>query len=209
MAGSMSQVDLVDDLKRSLHDCAGVFNAPEQADFVRFLKQALPDMGWKRPRTLLGQVTLSANEPRFSLVDLPDFHAYKMHVWQTGAYCPQAWEPGYAGALPRVGSHKDSAGYWLDFQPAPSAAHIALRGSAFKFYYFASHGISTVGADTTVALVDRPLLLLRAQAEAMLELTLRNAAKPVQLRDGLSGTPRNSTPAALHATLLAMFAEAR
>ena len=48
-----------------------------------------------------------------------------------------------------------------------------------------------------------------SQAEAMLELTLRNAAKPVQLRDGLSGTPRNSTPAALHATLLAMFAEAR
>jgi hypothetical protein len=175
MAGSMSQADLVDDLKRSLHDCAGVFNAPESADFVRFLKQALPDMGWKRPRTLLGQVTLSVNEPRFSLAGLPDFHAYKMHVWQTGAYCPQAWEPGYAGALPRVGSH----------------------------------GISTVGADTTVALVDRPLLLLRAQAEAMLELTLRNAAKPVQLRDGLSGTPRNSTPAALHATLLAMFAEAR
>jgi len=31
----------------------------------------------------------------------------------------------------------------------------------------------------------------------------------VQLRDGLSGTPRNSTPAALYQTLLAEFLEAR
>lgn len=209
MAGSMSEADLVEDLKRSLHDCASVFNAPEHADFKRFLKQALPDMAWKRPRTMLGQVTLSANEPRFSLAALPDFASYKMHAWQITGYCPQLWEAGYAGAVPRVSSHKDATGHWLAFEPAPSVAHITLRGSVFKFYYFTNHSISTVANDTTVALVDRALLLLRAQAEAMLELQLRNASKPVQLRDGLSGTPRNSTPSALHATLLALFAEAR
>lgn len=208
MAGTMSELDLVADLKRSLHDCAAVFNAANDGDFVRFLKQALPDMSWKRPLTQLGQVTISANEPRFSLMGLPAFHSYKVHVWQTGAYCPQPWEVGYAGAIPRISSHKDAAGHWLAFEPAPSAAHIALRGSAFKFYYFALHSVGAA-PETTIAVADRGLLLLRAQAEAMLELTLRNAAKPVQLRDGLSGTPRNSTPAALHATLLALFAEAR
>jgi hypothetical protein len=64
-------------------------------------------------------------------------------------------------------------------------------------------------ADTTVTAADRGLLLLRAQVEAMRELSVRAAAKPVQLRDGLSGVARNSTPAALHEVLLRVFWEAR
>lgn len=209
MAGTMSEADLVADLKRSLHDSAAVFNAANDADFVRFLKQALPDMGWKRPRTRLGQVTLASAEGSYSLVDVPDFQNFKVHVWEPKGVCLQPWEPGYPGALPRVTCYKDGTGNWLAFEPAPSALHIAQRGSAFKFYYFAMHAVGAAAVDTTVAAADRGLLLLRAQAEAMLELTLRNVAKPVQLRDGLSGTPRNSTPAALHATLLAMFKDAR
>jgi hypothetical protein len=31
----------------------------------------------------------------------------------------------------------------------------------------------------------------------------------VQMRDGLSGTPRNSTPAALHELLMKLFRETR
>lgn len=209
MAGTMSLVDLVADLKRSLHDSAAVFNAAADADFVRFLNQALPDMGWKRARTQLGQITLTAGEANYSLVEYSDFYNYKMHLWDKGAAFPQAWEPGYPGALPRVSAYKDGAGSWLAFTPAPSAAHIAVRGSAFKFYYFGKHVIGADAADTTVNDVDRGLLLLRAQAEAMLEMNLRNIAKPVQLRDGLSGTPRNSTPRALYDALLAAFMEAR
>lgn len=209
MPGTMSLVDLVADLKRSLHDSAGIFNAALDADFVRFLTQALPDMGWKRARTQLGQVTLVAGEANYSLVEITDFYNYKMHLWDKGASYPQAWEPGYPGALPRVSSYKDGTGSWLAFSPAPSAAHIAQRGSAFKFYYFGQHAIGAAAADTTVHAVDRGLLLLRAQAEAMLELNLRNIAKPVQLRDGLSGTPRNSTPRALYDALLKHFLEAR
>ena len=209
MAGTMSLADLVTDLKRSLHDSAAVFNAALDADFGRFLNQALPDMGWKRARTQLGQVTLVAGEANYSLVDYPDFYNYKMHLWDKGAAYPAAWEPGYPGALPRVSSYKDGAGSWLAFNPAPSAAHITARGSAFKFYDFGRHEIGAAAVDTTVNEVDRGLLLLRAQAEAMLELLLRNMTKPVQLRDGLSGTPRNSTPAALHQQLLGMFQEAR
>jgi hypothetical protein len=208
MAGTMSLEDLVADLKRSLHDCAAVFNAGDDADFVRFLRQALPDMGWKRARTLIGQVTLAAGTANYSLAAVPDFYTYKTHLWEPN-YHLQPWEPGYPGAAPRVSSYKDGAGNWLAFEPAPSAAHIALRGSTFKFYYFALHALGADAADCTVHLADRGLLLLRAQVEAMLELTLRNSAKPVRLGDGLSGTPRNSTPAALHQTLLGVFQEAR
>lgn len=209
MAGTMSMVDLVADLKSSLHDSAAVFTAADDADFVRFLNQALPDMGWKRSRTQLGQVTLTAGEANYSLADLPDFYNYKMHLWDRGATYPASWEPGYPGALPRVTSYKNGAGYFLAFEPAPSAAHIALRGSTFKFYYFGLHAIGANAADTTVAAPDRGLLLLRAQVEAMLELILRNMGKPVKFNDGLSGMPRNSTPAALHRSLLNTFQEAR
>lgn len=209
MAGTMALDDLVADLKRSLHDCAAVFDASGDADFVRFLNQALPDMGWKRARTLVGQVTLVAGTANYSLAGCPDFYSYKTHLWEPVAGRLQAWEPGYPGALPRVSSYMDGSGHWLDFSPAPSAEHMALRGSAFKFYYFASHKLGVDATDTTVHPGDRGLLLLRAQAEAMLEMTLRNMSKPVQLRDGHSGTPRNSTPRALYDALLSAFMEAR
>lgn len=208
MAG-MALDDLVADLKRSLHDSAAVFDAPDDEDFVRFLNQALPDMGWKRSRTLVGQVLLVAGTPSYSLADYTDFYSYKTHLWEPVAGRLQAWEPGYPGAVPRISSYRDGTGHWLGFEPAPSAEHIALRGAVCKFYYMANHSIGSVAVATTVAPQDRGLLLLRAQAEAMLELTLRNVAKPVQLRDGLSGTPRNSTPRALFDALLTQFMEAR
>lgn len=209
MAGTMSQTDLVADLKRSLHDTAAVFDAAADADFVRFLNQALPDMGWKRSRTLVGQVVLVAGVADYGLADYPDFYGYKAHLWEPTAGRLHPWEPGWPGAVPRISAYRNGSGNWLAFDPAPNAEHIALRGSVCKFYYMASHSVGADAADTTVAVLDRGLLLLRAQAEAMLELTLRNVAKPVQLRDGLSGTPRNSTPRALFDALLAQFMEAR
>ena len=209
MPGTMSQDDLVADLKRSLHDSAGVFDAADDADFVRFLKQALSDMAWKRPITRVGQITLVAGTSAYALTAYPDFSGYKTHLWDKGGAFPRPWEPGYPGAVPRVTNFRDSTGWFLNFDPAPSALHIAARGSAFKFYYFGQHSIAADAESTTVALQDRGLLLLRAQVEATMELTLRNLSKPVQLRDGLSGTPRNSTPRALYEAMLTHFMEAR
>ena len=217
MAGSMSLADLAQDLRGSMHDSASLFDAEDDADFKRLLLLALPDMGWKRPTTRLGQVTLIAGEARYALSAYPDFANYKTHLWQEGPAYPRPWEPGYPGALPRVAALRDGVGgvggvggaAWLVFEPAPSALHIAYRGSAFKFYYFAQHSLGVAAADTTVAAQDRGLLLLRAQAQAMLELVLHQSNKPVALRDGVSGTPRNSTPAALHEMLLRLFQEAR
>ena len=139
----------------------------------------------------------------------PDLQAYKTHLWDAPAYSPKAWEPGYAGALPRVCAERDGTQHWLIFDPAPSAQHIAVRSSTFKFWYLAKHVVGTAAADTTVAALDRGLLLLRAQAEALREMAMNQSNKPMSLRDGLSGTPRNSTPAALHEMLLRLFWEAR
>lgn len=200
---------LVVDLKASLFDAAGAFTAEDDADFRQFLARSLRDMQWKRPVTKLGEVTLVAGTASYSLAGLADFAALKMDLWRDVGKLPRPWEPGWPGALPRVSAQQVAGGWELVFDPAPTALMVAALGSSCRFYYFAQHAIGELAADTTVAEPDRGLLLLRAQAEAMLALAIRNAGKPVQLRDGLSGTPRNSTPAALHQTLLQLFIEAR
>lgn len=206
MPGTMSQPDVLDDLKRSLQDAGNVFQAAGDGDWRRFLDVALVAMQSKRPRTLLGMLTITAGEARFPIT-LPDFVQYKTHVW--GSRAPQPWDPNYPGALPRISAVQEGGTWALAFDPPPTARHLAVYGSTFKFWYFGTHSLGLDAVDTTLAPVDRPLLLLRAQAEALRELSMRNVNKPVALRDGVSGTPRNSTPAALYQALLQEWQAAR
>lgn len=212
MANTMSMADLVASLKASLHDAAAVFvgaGATIDAEFERFLLQALPDMQLKRPATRLGTVTIEANFPRVAVGALnTGFSAFKTFLWGDGLTI-RPWEPAYPGPLPRVSATFAEQQWWLNFYPAPSAKQISAHGSKFDFWYYAEHAIGTLPADTTINQQDRGLLILRAQVEAMRELAIRNAGKPVQLRDGISGTPRNSTPAALAELLMRTFTEAR
>ncbi len=208
MAGTMSEADLVADLKATLFDAANFFTAAADADFKRFLQQALPDMQTKRPITRLGTLTLAAGEARYVVAEA-DFAALKTDIWREPSKLPKPWDAAYPGALPRISAARDGDTWYMQFEPAPTALHIAALGDSCKFYYFALHVIAVNAADTTVNPQDRGLLLLRAQAEAMLALGMRNAGKPVQVRDGLSGTPRNSTPAALHELLMRLFKETR
>lgn len=206
MAGTLSEQDVIDDLKRSLNDAAGPFNAAADADFRRHLDVALEAMQVKRPRTLLGNLTLVADQDCYTIAAV-DFVQYKTHAWAGRRLQP--WDPNYPGSTPRVRAMHDGAGWVLAFEPAPTYQHLCVHGSTFRFWYFARHRLAVDGAASTVAPSDRPLLLLRAQAEAMKELSMRNVNKPVQLRDGLTGSPRNSTPAALYQALLAQWEDAR
>lgn len=211
MANTMSKADLVASLKDSLHDAASVFagsgGTPDEA-FERFLAQALPDMQWKAPVTRLGSLVLTANFPRYSLASATGFAAFKTQAWGDGCTL-KPWDAAYPGKLPRVSAGFEAGQWWLDFDPAPTARQIAVHGSKFDFWYFAQHAIGTIASDTTINLQDRGLLILRAQVEAMRELSIRNAGKPVSMRDGLSGQPRNSTAAALWKDLLDHFNGAR
>ncbi len=208
MPGTMSKADLVADLKATLHDVAGVFeSATDDSAFERFLDHALPDFGLKRPLTRLGQVTLVGGENRYPLTDITDFSSYKTDQWGADRPLPKPWDPCYPGARPRVYAIKDTTGWALVFDSAPTALQIGVLGGTFKFWYFARHVIATEAVNTTVSEQDRGLLLLRAQVEAMRELAIHQANKPVRMNDGLSGTPRNSTPAALHRALLDLFRE--
>lgn len=208
MSGALTQTDVVADLKASLGDAGSAFKAADDADWLRFVGVALLAMQTKRPRTLLGQVNLTADDPRVPLTGVPNFAQYKTNVW--GARPPRPWDDSYPGALPRIAAVQEGSAWALMFDPPPTAQHLTAYGSAFKFWYFGTHVLhASDPAQSTLAAADRPLLVLRAQAEAMRELSMRNVNKPVSLRDGFSGTPRNSTPAALFQVLLQEFEAAR
>lgn len=205
----MALASLVVDLKASLHDSASVFRAPDDADFRRFLAEALPDMQFKRPITLMGFVQLEAGVGRYAM-PVTDFAAWKTHAWGAGQVpARRPWEPMQPGPMPRVCATSDGSAWWVELDPSPTPLQLAAWGSSLPFWYFRRHELGEAEEDTTVNPLDRGLLLLRAQAQAMLELSVRNAGKPVQMRDGLSGTPRNSTPTALHEMLMKLFREAK
>lgn len=205
---SMLLAALVADLKAALAEAAGQFRADADGDFVRLLQLAVLDMQVKRPITKPASVQLMPMQDRY-LVAQPDFAALKTHLWAAPALTPKPWEPTYPGPVPRVGAQWDMGAWWLELQPAPTMRQLAVWGSELRFWYFACHVLSDVPGHTTLAQADRGLLLLRAQAEAMRELAVRNVAKPQQMRDGYSGTPRNGTPSALFRVLMNEFRAAR
>ncbi len=202
MPGTMSRADLVADLKTSLHDAADVFTAASDADFVRLLDAAALDFARVRPRTLLGSLTVQAEVAEYAAPT--DLVAYKSDLWSEGKM-PHPWEANYPGRLPRVAQAELGGVMKLVFSPAPTALQVALFGAAFRYYYLAAHAIGEAAAQTTIHAGDRGLLLLRAQAEGMREMAMRNVVKPVQLRDGMTSAPRNGTPSALYAVLLDEF----
>lgn len=206
MPGTMSQSELVDDLKASISDAANIFTAANDADFKRHLDLAALDFSRVRPRTLLGSLTLVADQHEYAAP--ADLVAPKYSTWgRDERRSAKPWESSYPGRLPRL-QLVDDAGtlkVWLD--PAPTTGQITLLTSTYKYFYLATHSVAAAASDTTIVTADRGLLLLRAQAEVMKELAVRNSGKPVTMRDGMSGVPKNGTPAALHEQLMEQYRE--
>ncbi len=202
MAGTMSRVDLIASFKESLHDAAGVFNAASDGDFSRILDVAALDLGRVCPNALKGSVTVAADVAEYAAP--AGIVAYSYSAWSAGKM-PKPWAANYPGPEPRVSLVGPPSARVLWFEPAPTALQVALFGATFPFRYLGGYTIGTAAADTTVDAADRGLLILRAQAEAMRELAVRNITKPVSLRDGLSGQARNAQPSFLYSELMAEF----
>lgn len=207
MAGTMSQADLVADLKASLQDSSAFFSAAADADYVRQLNAAALDFGRKRNRTLVGAINLVAEQAAYAAP--ADIVAFKSGLWGIAPRsAPKPWEPGYPGRLPCVRLAEEGGVRKLHLDPPPTAAQISALGSDYRYYYFAGHAVGAQAADTTILGGERGLLLLRGQAEAMRELMFRGIAKPVQLRDGLTSAPRNGMPSYIYEKLMEEFEHA-
>ncbi len=201
----MSRADLAADLKASLRDSAGVFNAPEDADFKALLDTAALDLPRRRPRTLFGTLALVAGQARY---DAPtDYRGFKSHLWGIAPVAlPKPWDPAYpSDPMPDVLDVEDEGLQKLELRPPPSAAQIWAIGAEFRYYYYGIHRIEDEAAETTVKPADRAVLLLRAQIEAMTQLMFRNIHKVTSMRDAISGQPRNGTPAGVRESLLAQY----
>jgi hypothetical protein len=200
MSGTMSRADLSVDLFASLRDAGDVF-ANGVADMGALLDTAALDFSRHRPRTVLGSLTVEVGKMNYPAP--ADLYCFKSSLWGI-APVPKAkpWERQWPGPLPDVRLASGVSGAELHLLPTPTQLQLMALGSEFRYYYFAQHQIGVNAIDTTIAPADRFLLLLRAQAEAMRQLTMRNITKPVQMRDGLHSAPRNMTPAALHVELM-------
>lgn len=197
----MSRADLVTDLKASLLDAGRAFTAAADADFVRHLDKAAQAMTRARRRTQAGTLMLEAGRADYAAP--ADLWLFKTTTWGA-AHGLRPWEPGYPGRLPDV--RLIDGVLW--FVPAPSAQQIAVLGAACPFFYYARLAVADAANDTTVAADDRGLLLLRAQAEAMRELALRDSVRPTGVQSAWSGQPKTGTPAALAQWLLGEFERA-
>lgn len=196
MPGTMSQADLVADLKGMLMDAANKFTDASDLDLIRCLDNAARDLGRFRPRTLSGSVTLVADQNNYAAP--ADYLRFKFSYWglaERNTYQP--WQGKFPQRLPSVQTIEGASGLELMLLPAPTAQQITDLGSTYRFLYFAGHVIGADAANTSVQLGDRHLLLLRAVAEALFNLAANGITKPVQLGPGVGSMPKNGSPGAL------------
>lgn len=204
MPGTLSQADLIADLKSSLQDAAKIFNAADDADFIRHLTTAAADLSKHKPRKLLATLTLTADQ---ALYDSPDAIIQPSLVLWGDAQRKNSkpWESYFPKTPPTITLLETDTTKKIHLNPAPTAAEIGTLGATFAYTYSASHVIDAAATNTTIAAADRDLLLLRAQAEAMRELAMRNLQKPITMVAGGGQASKNGTPAGLYAALLAEF----
>src|SRR4051794_22044919 len=95
----MSRAELISDLSESLHDTSSVFTAENGGDFRRHLDAAAQDMGRVRPRTLLGIITLVADQEAYAAP--ADIQIFKSALWGVSRTA-RPWERSWTGRLPDV-----------------------------------------------------------------------------------------------------------
>lgn len=175
---SMTRSYLIQELKSVLMDAAAKF-ADDYA-FERHLDIAALEMGRVRQRTLVGQITLVADQPSYAAPE--DLVEVKYPLWGMKEQRSRAvWAENHPGRLPRLTRATLNGARVLWLSPSPSAAQIADLGATYQFFYFAGHRVSDVETETTVHANDRHLLIIRAVAQGLLELALNGVSKPVSL----------------------------
>ncbi len=198
----MTRAALSADLQAMLMDAAQRF---QSGDFNRHLDHAAGDLSRVRPRVVSADLTVSAD---VAVYDAPAdlLKPISMDWGRDELRCRMPWDTNWIGPIPRFTVTYVDGLKKLMLQPAPTFNQVSRLGVTAPYRYSAVYSIGDLSEDTTVAETDRPLLLIRALADAMQDLASRGVSKPVTLggKAGIS-VPRNGSPAALSDDLMQRF----
>ena len=184
------------ELKASLQDTAQIFI---DADYERFTNNALRDYDRVKPQYIFASFELVAEQQIYpvppDLVKVFD-SLYGISYLQTTKKWDQLFTKFPKLFLINKGSIRE---LWLNNKP--SSSMIQELGTKYEYIYIASHILTD-----TISTIEPELLLIRAQAEAMKEVSMRNITKPVLLRTNVAGsTTINGVPSSLYILLLEEF----
>ncbi len=180
-----------------------MFTATDDADYLRHLTVAGSDLHRVRPKHTIFTVHLEVDQERYMAPN--DLYSPRFTTWgnkvksRNNAWSTSSWLRNWTP--PKLRLILDAGSPMVELDPPPSSREITCFGSAMQINY------NALWLLTEVQPVNRHILLLRAQAEAMQELANRGIAKPVQLRDGQSQGAANGSPAAMHGALMKQFLE--
>jgi len=199
----MDRASLRDELKASLMDAANAFTDP--GDFDRHLDRAAGDLPRRRPLVLTGSLTLKANQAAYTPVPT-DLVRPVFSRWANSERVDRPpWAKDHPPPRPRVTLVNEDGTRKLHVTPVPTASELATFGDTLQYDYDARYTIADAAEDTTVRPEDRWLLLLRAQAEAMGELAIKNVDRPVRVGTEGGAQSANGTPAGLRQRLMQEF----
>jgi len=202
---TMDRASLRADLQSSLRNAAEEF---DDADLDRHLDRAAEDLPRRRRLVLSASIALQADTAEYDSVPT-DLVRPVFSRWANSARLKKApWVTDYPPQRPRVTLVQTSGGRKLHVTPTLTATELAKHGETLQYDYEARYTIADAAADTTVKAEDRWLLLLRAQAESVRELALKNIDRPISVGDKAGRQTRNDTPGSLYQLLMEDFLRA-
>ena len=197
----MNRPNLLKAYSESLLDSQRAFKAE---DFERHMDTALRELTQFRPHRVLAELNVLPMQREYECpADLVQVLA--THYGRAEKMQRQPWDAGYpTQRLPEVTvQYRADGSRYLQVFPAPSYQLLAQIGTVVGYEYSAGHVVTDSYSSLTPVLVH--LAILRAQAEAMRELAMRNSSMPTQVKDSLTNTPANGTPSYLYQLLMDEF----
>ena len=197
----MNRPNLLKAYSESLLDSQRAFKAE---DFERHMDTALRDLTQFRPHRVLAELNVLPMQREYECpADLVQVLA--THYGRAEKMQRQPWDAGYpTQRLPDVKvRYRADGSRYLQVFPAPNYQLMAQIGAVVGYEYSAAHIVTEEVC--TLTEVDVQLAILRAQAEAMRELAMRNSTQPTQIKDSLTNTPANGTPSYLYTLLMNEF----
>jgi hypothetical protein len=185
-------------LSKSLLDALTVFGADataQQPHLDRQLDAATADFNRVAPRLVSTTLTLVADTANYAApADALRWHSTEL-IDDQAEKVP--WDEFRLQTVPTPFLTVVEGTRCWQFRPTPTTFMLDRIGSVYPYTYVAGHKLSETEAETTLQTEQLPLLILRAQVEALRELAIRNAHKPIAVRDGMHSQTKNGTPAAI------------